>query len=140
MLEFAFDSRDSNNHNDYLPHNYTENCVAYTGTHDNQTLFSWFDTITNDERDAAIDYLDSCDIEPGGLSERFISVLMQSKARLCIIPLQDWLELDDRARMNIPSKAEGNWRWRAAKKDIDEALCGRIKSLTEKYGRIILQD
>ncbi len=135
VLEFAFDSRDENNHNDYLPHNYTENCVAYTGTHDNQTLFSWFDTITNEEREAAIDYLDSYGIEPGGLSQRFISVLMQSKAKLCIVPLQDWLELDDKARMNTPSTVGENWRWRALKKDIDEKLCHRIRCLTEKYGR-----
>lgn len=135
VLEFAFDSRDENNHNDYLPHNYTENCVAYTGTHDNQTLFSWFDTITNEERESAIDYLDSCNIEPGGLSQRFISVLMQSKARLCIVPLQDWLELDDRARMNTPSTVGQNWRWRASENDINDDLCKRIRNLTEKYGR-----
>ncbi len=135
VLEFAFDSRDENDHNDYLPHNYTENCVAYTGTHDNQTLFSWFDTITNDERQASIDYLESCKIEAGGLSQRFISVLMQSKARLCIVPMQDWLELDDSARMNTPSTVGENWRWRVEKEDISEELCKRIKILTEKYGR-----
>jgi len=135
VLEFAFDSRDENNHNDYLPHNYTENCVAYTGTHDNQTLFSWFDTITNEEREAAIDYLDEWGIEGGGLSQRFISVLMQSKARLCIVPLQDWLELDDRSRMNTPSTVGENWRWRARREDLSEKLCRRIRSLSEKYGR-----
>ena len=140
VLEFAFDSRDENNHNDYLPHNYTENCVAYTGTHDNQTLFSWFDTITNDERQAAIDYLDSYGIEPGGLSQRFVSALMQSKAKLCIVPFQDWLGLDDRSRMNTPSTLGENWKWRACKDDINEELCMQIRKLTEKYGRVDIID
>ena len=132
VFQFAFLGDRNTPH---LPHNYPKNCVAYTGTHDNQTLFSWFDTITNEEREAAIDYLDEWGIEGGGLSQRFISVLMQSKARLCIVPLQDWLELDDRSRMNTPSTVGENWRWRARREDLSEKLCRRIRSLSEKYGR-----
>ena len=135
VLEFAFDSRDENNHNDYLPHNFNKNCVAYTGTHDNQTLFSWFDTITNEERQAAIDYLDENGIPPGKLSVRFISLIMQSKADLCIVPMQDWLELDDSARMNTPATVGQNWRWRMAENALTDDLCGEIRELTKKYGR-----
>ncbi len=59
VLEFAFDSRDSGSANDYLPHNYIENCVAYTGTHDNETIVGWFDSITKEEQELARNYL--CD-------------------------------------------------------------------------------
>lgn len=135
VLQFAFDSRDENNHNDYLPHNYTENCVAYTGTHDNQTLFSWFDTISNAERDAAIDYLDAAKIEAGGLCSRFASAIMQSKAKLCIVPMQDWLHLDDKARMNTPSVFGGNWQWRMKRDALTPQLAEEIRTLTKKYGR-----
>ena len=135
VLEFAFDSRDENNHNDYLPHNFNKNCVAYTGTHDNQTLFSWFDTITNEERQVAIDYLDENNIPAGKLSVRFVSLIMQSKADLCIVPMQDWLELDDRARMNTPSVVGENWKWRLDKNDLTNELSVEIRELTLKYGR-----
>ncbi len=135
VLQFAFDDRDENNHNDYLPHNYSENCVAYTGTHDNQTLFSWFDTISNAEREAAIDYLDAIKIESGGLCKRFASAIMQSRARLCIIPMQDWLGLDDKARMNTPSLFGGNWQWRMKKDALTPELSREILTLTKKYGR-----
>ena len=57
VLEFAFDSRDTGCANDYLPHNYPVNCVAYTGTHDNETLAGWFDSISRKELDMARDYL-----------------------------------------------------------------------------------
>ncbi len=136
VLEFAFDSRDENNHNDYLPHNFNENCVAYTGTHDNQTLFSWFDTISNEDRQAAIDYLDAAAIPAGGLSKRFISLIMQSKARLCIIPMQDWLGLDDSARMNTPATVGVNWKWRMNSDNFTDALCRDIRDMTEEFGRL----
>ena len=137
VLEFAFDSRDTGSRNDYLPHNYNENCVAYTGTHDNQTVASWFETISEKERHTARDY--ACDkyTPDGELNKVFISLIMRSKARLCIIPLQDWLGLSDDCRMNTPSTVGENWKWRVLSEQLDEGLCGEILNITSIYGRTL---
>ena len=136
VLEFAFDSRDTGSRNDYLPHNYNENCVAYTGTHDNQTIASWFDTITEDEREMAREYL--CDgLTPTEkLNKAFISLIMRSKARLCVIPMQDWLGLDDKSRINVPSTVGKNWRWRLIENQLTEKLKNEILKTTRIFGRV----
>lgn len=136
VLEFAFDSRDSGSANDYLPHNYPENCVAYTGTHDNETIVSWFDNITETEQAMARNYLcDHCTPKKD-LYRSFISLVMRSNARTCIIPIQDYLGLDDRCRMNKPSTVGTNWRWRVTKKELNEKLKKEILQTTQLYGRM----
>ncbi|MBQ7923212.1 MAG: 4-alpha-glucanotransferase [Clostridia bacterium] len=135
VLEFAFDSRDSGGGGDHFPHNYGENCVAYTGTHDNQTLVSWFKTITEEERQMARMYLcDQCTPDEQ-LGEGLIGLIMRSAARLCVIPMQDWLRLDDRSRMNTPSTVGKNWQWRMQETDLTPQLCKRIGSLTKLFSR-----
>lgn len=136
VLEFAFDSRDTGSRQDYLPHNYGENCVAYTGTHDNQTLASWFETISDEERQMARAYL--CDdFTPNEkLNRVFIALLMRSRAKLCVIPMQDWLGLDDESRLNVPSTVGRNWRWRLKKTDLDAALTADILNMTRTFERI----
>ena len=136
VLEFAFDSRDTGSRNDYLPHNYNENCVAYTGTHDNQTIASWFDTITEDEREMAREYLCDDFTPTEKLNKAFISLIMRSKARLCIIPMQDWLGLDDKSRINVPSTVGKNWRWRLTENQLTEKLKDEILKTTRIFGRI----
>ena len=136
VLEFAFDSRDTGSRNDYLPHNYNENCVAYTGTHDNQTIASWFDTITEDEREMAREYLCDCFTPAEKLNKAFISLIMRSKARLCIIPMQDWLGLDDKSRINVPSTVGKNWRWRLTENQLTEKLKNEILKTTRIFGRV----
>ncbi|MBP3339695.1 MAG: 4-alpha-glucanotransferase [Lachnospiraceae bacterium] len=135
VLEFAFDSRDTGSSNDYLPHNYQRNCVAYTGTHDNQTLVSWFDTISWEEKKSVRQYL--CDMYTPGyrLYKSFISVLLSSNAGMCIIPLQDYLGLDDRSRINTPSTVGLNWRWRVKKRMLSEEVSNEILKMTKRYGR-----
>ncbi len=135
VLEFAFDSRDTGSANDYLPHNYGENCVAYTGTHDNQTLYSWFRTISQAERSNARAYLCDSYTPEIRLYRSFIALIMRSRARLCIVPMQDWLGLDDTCRMNTPSTVGENWKWRVNKKVLTEKLCGEILEVTKMYGR-----
>lgn len=135
VLEFAFDSRDSGSASDYLPHNYPENCVAYTGTHDNETLVGWFGSITLEDQQAAREYLcDRCTPEKE-LYWSFISLVLRSSAKICIIPMQDYLGLDNRSRMNKPSTVGTNWLWRLQ----DTALCSelqeRIKQAAILYGR-----
>lgn len=136
VLEFAFDSRDTGSRNDYLPHNYNENCVAYTGTHDNQTIFSWFQTITDEERSMAREYL--CDefTPDEKLHRAFISLIMRSRAKLCIIPMQDWLGLDDKSRINVPSTVGTNWKWRLLPTDLPDTLKEEIFKTTQIYGRM----
>lgn len=135
VLEFAFDSRDTGSRGDYLPHNYGENCVAYTGTHDNQTITSWFEAITDEERIMAREYL--CDeyTPAEKLYLPFIAVIMRSRANLCVVPMQDWLGLDDSSRMNTPGVVGINWKWRMRSEQINEDFCKLIFQMTEIFGR-----
>ena len=135
VLEFAFDSRDSGCAGDYLPHNYPENCVAYTGTHDNETIKGWYASITAQERKLARDYLcDSC-TPANRLHMSFISLIMRSQARICIIPLQDYMGLDNDCRINTPSTVGTNWKWRLLPGQMSDQLVKTIASVTLRYGR-----
>ena len=102
VLEFAFDSRDTGSASDYLPHNYPVNSVAYTGTHDNETLVSWYQTITGAERAMVRDYLFDYATPEEQLYKSMIALILRSAAVTCIIPMQDWLGLDNSARINQP--------------------------------------
>ena len=135
VLEFAFDSRDSGCANDYLPHNYPENCWAYTGTHDNETIVGWFDSITKDEQQMARDYLcDQC-TPKRDLNKAFIALILRSNAKTCIVPMQDYLGLDNRSRMNKPSTLGINWRWRLEGAELTQELQQEILNQTILYGR-----
>lgn len=136
VLEFAFDERDTGNASDYLPHNYPRNCVVYTGTHDNETLVSWFQNISPRERRMVRNYLQDFTASGEEICKKLIALAMGSVANLCIIPMQDYLGLDDRARMNQPSTLGKNWKWRLEKGQFDESLQERMKKLAEIYGRI----
>lgn len=139
VLEFAFDARDTGSANDYLTHNYTENCVAYTGTHDNETLTGWLESITPEERTMVRDYLCDHKTPQEELYWPMIALVMRSRAKLCVIPVQDYLGLDNRARMNQPSTVGQNWKWRVRKEQLTEELQRKIKKLTKIYGRINAQ-
>ena len=136
VLEFAFDSRDSGSANDYLPHNYPENCVVYTGTHDNETVVGWLDSITEEEQKMARDYL--CDhVTPKKeLYKPFVALAMRSNARMWIIPIQDYLGYDNTCRMNKPSTVGTNWRWRVQEKELTEELQKEILHTTKTFGRM----
>ena len=136
VLEFAFDSRDSGSANDYLPHNYPENCVVYTGTHDNETVVGWFDAISADELAMARRYMWDLHSPKSELHKSFIAAAMRSNARTCIIPIQDYLGLDNSCRMNKPSTIGTNWRWRVKKEQLDDALQQEILDMTRLYGRM----
>lgn len=136
VLQFAFDSRDTGSRNDYLPHNYGKNCVAYTGTHDNQTLKSWFDSITPQEQKEARDYLCDNFTPKDKIYKSFISLIMRSRADTVIIPMQDYLGLDDKSRMNTPSTVGNNWKWRIKKSDLSDKLKDEILHIAKLYGRM----
>lgn len=135
VLEFAFDSRDSSGANNYLPHNYNENCVVYTGTHDNETMLGWFKSILPEEKNSLRRYLCTDTQDDLKLLDKAICLAMQSVAKMCIIPMQDWLQLDNTSRINKPSTLGGNWCWRMNNSQLSEKLNQRIASITATYGR-----
>lgn len=132
VLLFAFDSREES---DYLPHTYPVDSVCYTGTHDNMTVAQWLQEAAPEDIALAKDYL--------GLNERerltwgMIRGVMSSVSRLCIIQMQDYLELDGSARMNVPGMlSSANWTWRAGQGFMKETLSKRIYETTKRYGRL----
>lgn len=134
VLQFAFDSREDS---DYMPHKYMSNCVVYTGTHDNQTTYSWWDEISEIDRDVAIRYMNlPCRTKnKNKLTWQMIVMAQRSVATLCIIPVQDYLCLSGKARINTPSTLGYNWQWRMASGAFSDKLCEKIKKTTKLYGR-----
>ena len=135
VLEFAFDERDSTSANDYLPHNYRENSVAYTGTHDNETITGWWKSITKAEREAARNYMCDHYTPDEEIYKPLISLAMRSASNLCIIPMQDYLGLDNTARMNQPSTVGKNWKWRLKKRQMTKKLQKEILGIAKRYER-----
>ena len=131
VLGFAFDSRDPS---DYLPYNYPQNCVCYTGTHDNMTTRQWFDTAPKDAVSYAAAYMSLSKKE--GYVWGVIRTAMASPAKWSVVPMQDFLNLGKTARMNFPGTASGNWTWRMEAGALTPALSEKIYNLTKLYGRI----
>lgn len=131
VLEFAFDSREAGN---YLPHLYPTNSVCYTGTHDNVTLKQWFSEASDEDIAEARAYLGLH--EPEGDVWGMIRGAMSSISDLCIVQMQDYLQLGGEARMNCPGTLSGaNWSWRAEEGFATEALAEKIRKITVRYGR-----
>ncbi len=133
VLQFAFDSREES---DYLPHNYKQNCVVYTGTHDNDTILGWYDSISDTDRNFAIRYLNNGDHERSRIPEDYIRLAMGSVAKLCIIPIQDYLGLGKEGRINIPSTPSGNWCWRMRDDAFSEEIAHNMYRITRLYSRL----
>lgn len=129
VLQFAFDSEDS----DYLPPHYTENCVVYTGTHDNRTTQGW---LTDRGYDPRVRFERAVPAYRGAKDlDRLIRYAQESCAQYCIIPMQDYLGLDDAARINTPGTLGDNWKWRLSKNYDKAAVKARIRKLTEAGSR-----
>ena len=132
VLEFAFDSREES---DYLPHLYPVDSVCYTGTHDNVTLKQWFDEASREDVAYARDYL-GLNREEGYL-RGMIRGAMGSVSRLCVVQMQDYLELGKEGRMNFPGTLSmDNWTWRAEDGFDSPSLARRIHQMTRLYGRL----
>ncbi|HMD90664.1 MAG TPA: 4-alpha-glucanotransferase [Anaerolineaceae bacterium] len=130
ILQFAF-STDSDD--PFLPHNYPVNCVAYTGTHDNDTTMGWYQTAPEKERDFCRRYLAR---SGNDISWDMIRGIWSSVAVLTLAPIQDFLSLSSEARMNFPGKPGGNWTWRIAPNALNEGLKSRIREANYLYGRL----
>lgn len=132
ILEFAFNAGQDS---EYLPHNYDRNCVVYTGTHDNATVVGWYQTLKKADRKMVRDYLNIKEDDAKTVCDGLIRLAMMSSADTCIIPMQDWLGLDNRARINIPSTLGGNWQWRMKEGAFTKTLARRIAQITKIYAR-----
>ena len=134
VMEFAFDTREPSA-KDYLPHCYGENSVVYSGTHDNLTLKQWFDEAAPEDIEAAVSYLGLNESE--GYVWGMIRGAMGSVSRLCVIQMQDYLEIGGEGRMNHPGTlTSANWTWRAKPGFATDELAQKIRTVTERYGRI----
>ncbi|HPR59006.1 MAG TPA: 4-alpha-glucanotransferase [Bacteroidales bacterium] len=129
ILQFAFDSDDEIK---YLPHNYTDNFIVYTGTHDNDTLAGWFSSLNREIRKKVLFYADA---DNQTIIRKMIRLAWSSVARLAVIPLQDLLELDSSARMNTPGTASGNWQWRFTKNQLTRTHAEWLSKITKIYHR-----
>lgn len=117
------------------PYSYPRNCVVYTGTHDNDTAIGWFTgSSTPEERENALKYLGTDGRE---FHWDLIRLALSSVADVAIIPLQDVLGLGTEARMNYPSRASGNWRWRFRHQMLTDDIRHRLNEMTEIYGRAL---
>ena len=132
VLEFAFDSREPS---DYLPHTYTRNTVCYTGTHDNMTMRQWFETAEEEAVRYAAEYMNLSREE--GCVWGTIRTALSSVSDLCVIPIQDYLDLGGEARMNFPGTlSDKNWTWRVKDGMMSKDLAKKIRNLTGLYCRL----
>jgi 4-alpha-glucanotransferase len=130
ILQFAFASDPDD---DFLPHNYPINCVAYTGTHDNNTTWGWYESAPEREKDFCRRYLARSGQD---IAWSMIRGLWRSVAAWVLAPMQDFLSLGAWARMNFPGTASGNWGWRMRPDAISEGLIARLHETNFLYGRL----
>ncbi len=128
IFQFGFSGPD----NPFLPHHYTENCVVYTGTHDNDTMRGWFESASAQERDFALRYMG---VDGQNFVADSIRTIWASVAVFALAPMQDFLNQDTRARMNFPGRLGGNWTWRMPHDALRDDLLRRIKELNYLYQR-----
>lgn len=139
VMQFGLDG---DPHNKHLPHEYEKSCVAYTGTHDNDTTLGWLLSLDENTRRAALDYVD-CDAGYGWASgggkcratKAFMRALFASSAQLAIVPMQDLCGYGSDTRMNTPGVADGCWRYRTnygAMENIDREF---VRAMIRIYGR-----
>ena len=133
VLQFAFDG---NSQNPHLPRNYVPNTAVYTGTHDNPTSRGWFEELADPQRRWLSDYVKRPRIGGDEAAATLIELAWKSNATLAIAPLQDLLNLGNEARMNLPGRADGNWRWRCTHEMLTSAHFKWLLDLTRTSNRI----
>jgi 4-alpha-glucanotransferase len=129
VLQFAFDGNPTNPH---LPYEYVRECVAYTGTHDNNTALGWYaamDAVTRQR----VDFFLRCDAS--AMPEALVRAALASVARLAVVPLQDILGLGSVARFNTPGTIVGNWQWQVPTGVLTAELAQHCASLNASFGR-----
>ena len=132
VLQFAFDGQSDNAH---LPHNYVSNAVVYTGTHDNPTTRGWFEELPDYQRQNLWRYLKRPDGGSGEAAPALMGLAWSSMAAVSMAPLQDLMNLGSGARMNVPGRAEGNWRWRCTEDMFSDRAFEELRDLTKNSNR-----
>lgn len=130
LLQFAFWE---NSDHEFLPHNYPVNCVAYTGTHDNDTSVSWFRQAPEHERLFCRSYLGN---HIRDIALEMIRTVWESVALIAVAPMQDFLRLGGWARMNLPATTKDNWLWRMQMNSLSDRLANWIKEINITYHRV----
>jgi len=133
VLQFAFDG-DADN--PYLPSNYVTNTVVYSGTHDNPTTREWYENLTEQQQQKFWSCLELSGGDSSEAAPALMSLAWSSIAALAIAPLQDVLNLGREARMNVPGRAEGNWRWRCTQQMLSGSAFEWLRALTATSNRL----
>ena len=131
MLQFAFNP---DYESDFIPHQIERNWAVYTGTHDSDTVKSWFEKANKKEVEFAKKYLNLTD--PKDYVKGFIRAAWSSVANIAVAQIQDFLELGDDGRMNIPATSNGNWSWRVNKEMLTDKLANEIYDMNKTYFRL----
>ena len=134
ILEFAFDAHGES---DYLPHRCDSRSVCYLGTHDNDTVMGWLETLSPEDRAFASRYMHITEDE--GWCWGLIRTGMSTASELFVVQMQDVLELPASCRMNIPGSSSGNWRWRMLPGALTEKLAARLYEYTLTFRRTELE-
>ncbi|CAM3421847.1 4-alpha-glucanotransferase [Pseudostreptobacillus hongkongensis] len=135
MLQFAFNP---DYESDFIPHQIERNWAVYTGTHDSDTVKSWFEKANKKEVEFAKKYLNLTD--PKDYVKGFIRAAWSSVANIAVAQIQDFLELGDDGRMNIPATSNGNWSWRVNKEMLTDTLANEIYDMNKTYFRLNKKD
>ena len=133
VLHYAFD--ESMPQSDFIPHNYPENCLAYTGTHDNNTTLGWFHQDADAETRSRLEKYTGTKISDDNVCEVMARLIYGSVAKTVIMPMQDVLQLDESCRMNIPGSEEHNWGWRILPGQITKKAEKQLKDWTKLFNR-----
>ncbi|MBD3331567.1 4-alpha-glucanotransferase [candidate division GN15 bacterium] len=133
VLEFAF-GEDNPKHK-YLPENYDEDSVVYTGTHDNNTIVGWYQNEADEKTLKRLERYLGTDVTADDVHWHLIKLALDSRAKLAVFPIQDILGLDQSARMNTPGTAKGNWVWRLTPEQMAIVPVEKLADLTEKSDR-----
>ncbi len=131
ILQFAFNG--ASPLNPFLPHHYSQNCVVYSGTHDNDTIRGWYATASAREREFCFKYLNTDEL---GLTWAIIRAAWASVADMSLASMQDLLDLSGEARMNFPGRVSGNWGWRMRAEALTFELRDQLKELNILYSRV----
>jgi 4-alpha-glucanotransferase len=134
VLQFAFGG---DSVNPFLPHNYVENSIAYTGTHDNDTSIGWYRSADANTKKSLRAYANGADRDPAGTLMR---LAWSSVARIAIAPVQDVLRLGSKCRFNVPGCAVGNWSWRMREGAMTAKQINELAAITSTYGRATPRD
>ncbi|WP_231465124.1 malto-oligosyltrehalose synthase [Pedobacter sp. Leaf132] len=135
VLQFAFSEQLPSS--PHAPHNFSSsNTIVYSGTHDNNTVKGWFDKEADENMHNRISDYTGIKVSESNINQVMIRLCYSSVAKLAILPIQDILALDEKARMNVPGTGTGNWDWRLQQNALNESISKALALEAERYGRV----